>query len=156
MVSVRTGFQPTSAATVRRADYDLVRRVAELERIVAVLAAELTVSNYASFTFNAATTEPPIGNQIRINNASQTAATRLWVSHTTTDGLDVHVGLARITAGSWIYFQDFDDSTKWVRYLVTSNTMDAGYHDYVITYDAGPANVPFQKVALRVIFPGVT
>lgn len=155
MSNISTGFQPTAAPTVRRADIELRRRIAELERVVGILASEVTVSSYAAFSFNANTTEPIVGNQIRINDASQTAATRLWVSHTTFDGLDVHVGLSRVVPGDLIYFQDFDDSTKWVRYTVVSNTSDVGYHDYVVTYESGPANVPFQKVALRIVFPGI-
>ena len=35
--------------------------------------------------------KPPVGNQLRLNNASQTAATRMWVAQTTTDGLDVSI-----------------------------------------------------------------
>ena len=163
MAEIRTGYQPPSAPTVRRADYDLVRRVAQLEatvaemdRIVDILASEVSVSSYAAFSFNASTAEPITGNQIRINNASQAAATRFWISHTTFDGLDVSVGLSRIVPGDLIYMQDFDDGSKWVRYTVTSSTNDGTYHDFVVTYESGPGNVPFQKVAMRIIFPGVS
>ena len=92
---------------------------------------------------------------MRLNNASQAAATRLWVSHSTFDGLDATPGLNRVVPGAWIYFQDFDDASKWVRYTVTSTTNDGTYHDYAVTYHSGPGTVPFQKIALRVIFPGV-
>ena len=162
MTDIGTGFQPTSAPTVRRADIELRRRIAVLEGAVATmaplveaLASQVTVSSYVSFTFNANTVAPPVGNQIRLNNASQTAATHLYISHTTTDGLDVHVGLARVQPGDLIYFQDFGTATKWVRYTVVTNTMPGAYHDFTVTYESGPANVPFQKVALRVIFPGL-
>jgi hypothetical protein len=151
------GFQPqTAVSSARRADFDLLRRVAELERIVDVLADRITVGSPIPFSFNAATTEPIVGNQLRVNNASQTAATRLWVSHSSFDGLDVRSGFDRVTPGDVIYFQDFDDSSKWVRYLVASKTDDGAYHDFVVSYTSGPANVPFQKIALRILFQGVS
>jgi hypothetical protein len=110
---------------------------------------------HASFTFNSNTSEPVTGNQLRINNASQTAATRLWVSKTDTDGLDVSIGLAKVLAGHQIYFQDFDDASKWVKYSVTADGVDDGaYYDFVVAYHSGPANVPFQKVELMPIAPG--
>jgi hypothetical protein len=164
------GYQPPTQPAERRAFFDLLRRVAELERVVGdlgttvtemdrvvdILAAEVTVSSYAAFSFNAATTEPIVGNQIRINNASQTAATRVWISHTTFDGLDVRVGLSRIQPGDLIYIQDFDDGSKWVRYTVVSSTNDGTYHDFTVTYANGPGNVPFQKIAMRIVFPGIS
>ena len=110
---------------------------------------------HASFTFNSAITEPPTGNQLRINNASQTAATRMWVSQTATDGLDISIGLAKILAGHQIYMQDFDDASKWVKYTVTADGVDDGvYYDYAIAYHSGPANVPFQTVEFQPIAPG--
>jgi hypothetical protein len=156
------GYQPPTQPAERRAFFDLLRRVADLEAtvnriapIVDILANEVTVGSYVSFSFNSNTTEPIVGNQVRINNASQTAATRLWVSHSTFDGLDVHVGLSRVTAGDTIYIQDFDDGSKWVRYLVGGTHDDGTYHDFNVTYASGPANVPFQKIALRILFQGV-
>jgi hypothetical protein len=150
------GYQPsTTSSSSRRADFDLRRRVAELERVVGILADQVTISSYVALSFNSATTEPIVGNQIRINNASQTAATRMWISHMTFDGLDIAVGLRRIVPGALIYMQDFDDGSKWVRYTVVSSTDDGAYHDLSVTYESGPHNVPFQKIALRIIYPGV-
>jgi len=114
------------------------------------------VSGHASFTFNANTTAPPIGNQLRINNASQTLATTLWVADTSVDGLDVSVGLARVVAGSQIYIQDFDDASKWVMYSVTADAVDSGgYFTYAVVYHSGPADVPFQKIEFQPIAPGI-
>lgn len=110
---------------------------------------------HASFTFNSAIVEPITGNQLRINNASQTAATKLWVSETDTAGLDVSVGLDKILNGHQIYLQDFDDAAKWVKYRVTSDGTDkGGYREYSIAYLTGPANVPFQKIEFQPIAPG--
>jgi hypothetical protein len=107
-----------------------------------------------SFTFNSSTTEPPTGNQIRLNNATQSSATLLWISQTTFDGLDISIGLSRITTDYQIYIQDFDDSTKWILFNATGNGTDKGsYWEIPVSYSAGPANLPTQKVALQTITP---
>ena len=110
---------------------------------------------HASFTFNSATTEPPTGNQLRLNTVSQTAATRLWVAQTSTDGLDVTVGLQKILAGHQIYIQDYDDASRWVKYAVLADGVDDGtYFDFQIAYHSGPANVPFQTIEFQAVAPG--
>lgn len=165
MSDIGTGFQPTAAPSVRRADIELRRRLAVLEgRVTAndarIKALEDAVSAYGlrgahvAFTFNSATATPPIGNQLRLNNASQTAATRVYTATTTTDGMDVSHGLTNIEAGDLIYFQDFDDAAKWVRYTVSAApTNHITWFEYPVTYQAGPANVPFQKIELMPIYP---
>ena len=106
-----------------------------------------------SFTFNSTTTEPPTGNQVRFNHATQASATKIWISQTTFDGLDVTVGLSRISTGWAIYLQDFDDSTAWITFNVTANGTDKGsYWEFNVTYRAGPG-VPTQKIALQTITP---
>ncbi len=112
---------------------------------------------HASFTFNTALTEPVTGNQLRVNNANQTLATRLWVAETSTDGLDVSVGMAKIQAGHQIYFQDRDDASKWVKYNVTADGVDDGaYWDFAVAYHSGPANVPAQTIEFQAIAPATT
>ena len=72
------------------------------------------------------------------------------MAQTTTDGLDVSVGLARILAGHQIYMQDDDDASKWVKYKVTADGVDDGsYFDFTVAYHSGPANVPFQTVEFQ-------
>ena len=112
-------------------------------------------SGHASFTFVSTTTEPPTGNQIRLNNANQFAATRMWISETSVDGMDISVGLARITVGHQIYMQDFDDASKWVKYTVAVDSLDkGGYWQIDVVYHSGPGGVPFQKIELQPIAPG--
>jgi hypothetical protein len=112
-------------------------------------------SGHVSYTFNSATTEPIVGSQVRINNASQTAATKLWVSETSVDGMDVSTGLGRVVAGTQIYMQDFDDAAKWVKYSVTVDGVDKGtYWEFTVVYHSGPATVPFQKIEFQPIAPG--
>lgn len=154
MAEIRTGYQPTSAPTVRRADYDVLRRIAELERKIDAYGLR---GSHGSWSFNANTSSPPTGNQLRLNNASQTAATHMYLSHTTFDGMSVSQGLANIQQGHLIYFQDFDDATKWVRYTVSGPPVThSSWTDFPITFESGPANVPFQKIELQPTFPNAT
>jgi hypothetical protein len=112
------------------------------------------VSNSATFSYNATTTEPPTGNQLRANNVTLSAATRLWVMQTTVDGLDVAIGLARILPGHQIYFQDRDNAANWVKYDVTASTDDGAYYDFTVTYHSGAGTVPAGQVEFQAIAPG--
>jgi hypothetical protein len=112
------------------------------------------VSNSATFSYNATTTEPPTGNQLRLNNTTFSAATRLWVMQTTVDGLDVSIGLARILPGHQVYFQDRDDASHWVKYNVTAATDDGVYFDFTVTYHSGPGGIPAGQVEFQAIAPG--
>ena len=113
------------------------------------------VSNTATFSYNTTTTEPPTGNQLRLNNTTFTAATRLWVSQTTVDGLDISIGLARILTGHQIYFQDRDNAAAWVKYNVTADGVDDGtYYDFAVSYHSGPGGIPAGQVEFQAVAPG--
>ena len=106
-----------------------------------------------AFTFNAATVAPPTGNQVRFNNATQASTTLIWISQTTFDGLDVSVGLSRISANWQIYMQDFDDSTQWILFTANAVGTDLGtYWSIPVTYHSGPG-LPTQKIAMQTITP---
>ena len=79
----------------------------------------------------------------------------MWVSVTTVDGLDASIGLARILAGTQIYFQDRDNAANWVKYNVTADGVDDGtYYDYVIAYHSGPGGIPAGQIEFQLITPG--
>ena len=99
-------------------------------------------SGHASFTFNATLTEPPATSQMRMNNANQLLATKVWVSQNDVDGLDVSIGLERILAGHQIYIQDYDDATKWIKYTVSAAVDDGAYYDFTVAYHSGPGGMP--------------
>ena len=112
---------------------------------------------HASFMFSAATTEPPTGTQLRLNNATQSSATKLWVMDASVDGLDVTVGLARIMIGHQIYLQDYDDATKWIKFTVTADAIDKGnYFEVGIAHHSGASAspLPVQKIEFQAIAPG--
>ena len=112
-------------------------------------------AGHATFQFVSNTVEPPTGSQMRLNNVNQQVATRMWVSQTSTDGLDVGIGLARVLAGHQIYVQDYDDASKWVKYSVIADGVDDGaYFDFQIAYHSGPGGLPYQQVELQPVAPG--
>jgi hypothetical protein len=98
-------------------------------------------AGHTSYTYNNTLTEPPASGQIRLNNASQSAATRLWVHQNDEDGLDVTIALARMLPGTQIYLQDYDDATKWVKYNITAAVDDGTYYDFTVTYHSGPGGM---------------
>jgi hypothetical protein len=93
---------------------------------------------------------------MRLNNANQTLATRLWVSQNDDDGLDVSIGLAKVLPGHQIYVQDYDDASKWVKYSVTTVSDDGAYYDYTVAFHSGPGGMaPGSGAAGRVEFQPV-
>jgi hypothetical protein len=106
--------------------------------------------NVFPFTYNTSTAESITGNQMRGNNATFANSTRLWVSETTVDGLDVAVGLGRIKAGFQVYVQDYSSSTRWALFNVTADSLDKGtYWELTVTPHSSLGTIPGGKVALQ-------
>jgi hypothetical protein len=114
-------------------------------------ASELSgVGGVFPFTYNTTTTEPPIGNQLRGNNATFTSSTKLWIMETTTDGLDVTVGLSRIKAGFQVYLQNYNNSAQYAVFNVTADATDKGtYWEITVALVSSSGTIPGGKVALQ-------
>lgn len=102
-------------------------------------------------TFNTQVTAPPASGQVRLNNANQTQATKLWLSTTTADGIDIKNAVdpaARPLTPPTpsIYVQDKDDATKWQRYDASLVTMQSGYAEYNVTWAEGGSALLAQRV----------
>jgi hypothetical protein len=110
-----------------------------------------------SFMFSMGDVEPPSGSQVRLNNPGLELATKMWVMDMTTDDIDVSVGLSRIKPGYQIYIQDFDSSTRWVKYSVNGDTIDKStYWEIPVAFIAmSELSLAAQKVLVQVIAPGV-
>jgi hypothetical protein len=115
-----------------------------------------TVGGAFAFTFSNTITEPPSASQMRFNSATQNAATKVWMSETDADGLDVTMGLGRVKAGWQIYIQDYDNASNWIIYNITANGTDKGaYWEFTVsaaTYSA-TSPLPAGKVAFQYISP---
>jgi hypothetical protein len=102
------------------------------------------------FTYNTSTVESITGNQMRGNNATLTASTKLWISEITVDGLDVAVGLGRIKAGFQVYVQDYTSSARYVIFNVTADALDKGaYWELAVSLSSSAGVIPGGKVALQ-------
>lgn len=114
------------------------------------------VSGHASFTFVAGITETGMKvPELRLNNATQSIATKVWIWKVDADGLDVTLGLARMRAGWRLYLQDYDDASKNVTYTLTTNGVDRGsYYEFGLALVSATATVPLGKVEFQAIAPG--
>ena len=107
-------------------------------------------ANVFPFTYNTSTVESITGNQLRGNNTTFSASTKLWISKITVDGLDVSVGLGRIKAGFQVYVQDYTSSTRYVTFRVTADALDKGtYFEINVVSVASAGTIPGGKVALQ-------
>src|SRR5215831_7133230 len=110
----------------------------------------MTASGLFSFQFSTSTAEPPTGSQIRMNNAAQPAATKIWVMTTTSDGIDVSMALFMWgKAGSDLYLQDKNDSTKRQRYVSVADAVaKAGYYELSVQWISGSNPLLAQAIVL--------
>jgi hypothetical protein len=102
------------------------------------------------FTYNTSTLESITGSQLRGNNSTFASSTKLWISETTVDGLDVSIGLARIKLGFQIYVQDYTSASRYVQFNVTADAIDKGtYWEIGVASVASLGTIPGGKVALQ-------
>lgn len=103
--------------------------------------------NMHSFSFNKTLSAPPTGNQLRMNNLDQTAATKLYFSYTTTDGRNIKNLFSLIKPNQTIYLQDYNDANYWQSYKVTANPVDTGTHiEMTVTFIRGGQPLHEQRV----------
>lgn len=100
--------------------------------------------------FSTATSEPPTGQSIRLNNADKTLATKMWItkSDSPTDS-----AVAFLTSGALvgrrIYFKELDDSDTNAIYTITGPIVDKGtYYEVPISY---VMTLPNQRVSLTIL-----
>jgi hypothetical protein len=80
------------------------------------------------FQWSATITEPPAARTLRLNNATASAATKIWASNSTVDSVDVYRALMLAPIDSLAYVQDFDDHTHYYAYRVAAAPIDkTGY-----------------------------
>jgi hypothetical protein len=106
--------------------------------------------------FNTTTTEPPGSGQIRLDNATQPSATKLWISFTTAPGADVrNLLLYAFEDGNDVYIQDKDDSSRWIIFELTSDPVDkTTYGEWTVVFKAaGPNSLAAQRVLISAKAP---
>ena len=102
-------------------------------------------------------TAPPASGQARLNNLTQTAATKLWISKTPATGGDVSALLAQVKQGQELSITNKANSSKWQVYVVSGSPVDnAGYTEFPITWRRGGSTIPEQRLYLAVVSTNVT
>jgi tetrahydromethanopterin S-methyltransferase subunit D len=111
-----------------------------------------TVSTIGEWMFNNTLSIPPASSQIRMDQANQQLATRLYISTTTSENIDVGVLLRlQFTVGTRIMLQDKDEATRYVVYRITANTAYATYMDVGVTFLEMGQPLAEQRVMLTVL-----
>ena len=80
--------------------------------------------NIYLYNNNNSGTPVPASGQIRANDPNNQNVTELYISHITSDGIDIDVFLQQISTISVIYLQDRNNSNNNVRFNVTSAIID--------------------------------
>lgn len=92
------------------------------------------------YVYSSVPAAPPQGQQIRFDNANPQAASKMWLDHTDTDGIDVTNYLMLMVAGDEVYTQDKNDSTRYDIYTVISDPLNKGaYNEIPIAWARGSA-----------------
>lgn len=99
----------------------------------------LTGGAVQSYVFGASTTPPPMSGRIRLNNATQSAATTMWLHYTNNDGIDIRNYVNdRVRQSDTLYVQDRNDASKWQLYEVSAPITDSGVYATVpVTWRTG-------------------
>jgi uncharacterized coiled-coil protein SlyX len=122
------------------------------ERVVVLEARPEYVFGQAAYQFTNAA-PPATGSQIRLNNVNPQLVTMMDVRRLDTDGQDRTVALEMITPGTLIRLQDFNDATKWYRYLVSGyQTMGAADNFNIpVTWHSGLGTLPNAKISVSML-----
>src|SRR5262245_36399695 len=114
-------------------------------------------TNVFPYTFSTTATEPPAGQQMRLNNATQTAATKIWIDHNTTDGINVGNYLSFVHLNDEIYLQDRNDAAAYQVYVATADRINkTTYSEIQVTWSRGGTALPNNQAALFSVVRNVT
>ena len=102
---------------------------------------------FLDYLFSTTPSEPPGGGQARLDNATQTSATKVWLHDTTSPGTAVERVLGTVKSGSSIVMQDKDDSTKYLKFTVSGTPVDkTTYWEFPVTLAASGTALSAQRV----------
>jgi hypothetical protein len=109
-------------------------------------------ANLFDYMFAVATTEPPTGATVRLNNATPALATKMWVTKQTYDGIDITNFLTQVSTGDRLTIQDRDETTRIQRYNITgSPVIQSTYIEYPIAWVSGDQPLVAQRMILAVV-----
>jgi hypothetical protein len=80
----------------------------------------------AEYKFSTSTSNNPPTGVVRLNNATYSSVTNIYLSETTNNGVDGTLYLQKLKIGDTINFQQQDDSSKICKYTITALPTDNG------------------------------
>lgn len=91
--------------------------------------------NIGTWTYNATiTAHPPAINTFRMNNTTHSLVTNIRIHYTDLNSFVADFVFDKLTTNDEIIIQDTLDSSKWVKYKITSKTDNTTYFTFVVTY----------------------
>lgn len=109
-------------------------------------------SAFGEWMFNATITEPPGSGQVRLNNANQTLATKVWIHNVTAPGVDAGNVLRQAKMGEQIYIQEKDNAAAWQLYDVLADAIDrTGYVEIAVAWHGGGTALPAQRCLVQIV-----
>lgn len=109
------------------------------------------------FSYNATAAEPPIGNQIRFNNTSFPAVTKVWIANTTNDGTDQFQALRKIPHGGTLLVQDRAKHADAILYRILAPPVDkTDYVELTVSYQEHTGALVAGQALVAVFNPGPT
>lgn len=112
------------------------------------------------YVYSTNVTEPPTGNQVRLDAAyPYTAAARAWIRYQTSDGIDAYYALMQTPAGADLILQDKNDHMIAAFFLTTGIAVDrGGYVELPIAYvsQSGAALLNTQAILIAELDPTAT
>src|SRR5215471_9025175 len=99
-------------------------------------------TSYFDYTFVTTITAPPASGSVRLNNATPSAATLMWVAYITGPNNDATVALQAVLSGDDLYLQDQSNSANKYKYHVTGTPVDRGtYIEYPVSWTTGTGSI---------------
>ena len=99
-------------------------------------------SNFYLYDSQNGAQSPPVPNgHIEYNNIVQASATFIFISHLTTDGIDIDIFFAQITTIQEVYIQDKNNSLNFIKYNITG-TPTLVINDYIAIPVLYTATIP--------------
>lgn len=114
-----------------------------------------SLANYYLYTADPTTqTPPPANGDVIWDNATQTSAQNIYLSHVTSDNVDVEVLFGLYVAGDTLILQDRNDSTNYQKWLIQNVTITSNVQiGLAVTFDSGAYSFPNNHPMAVIVFP---
>lgn len=113
-----------------------------------------TVGQALEYNFNNSVVEPPLMGELRCNQATQAATTKLWVSHTTVLGVNIKQFISSAAAGAQLVLQDKIDNSNFAKFAVVGPALNkTTYWEFPVANTGAAGNLPRNRVLVSVTGP---